>query len=250
MKKAVIIFSLFSHVATLFAQQWEPASTEWYSPMPPKVQPRVGVRPPSDAIVLFDGKDLLKWESSEPVERGQKPKPAPWKIVNGELYAVPGTGNIQTKEYFGDCQLHIEFKLPSPIDENYGNSGIFLQSRYEVQIIDGEYPTYVNGMIGSIYKQTAPLVNAYTKNGEWQICDIYWKAPKFDSNGLVEPAMITVVLNGIVIQNHYVLKGNTPYTGLPGYVPHGRMPLSLQEHGSEVGFRNIWIRHLTGFLEP
>ncbi len=245
MKKAVVIFTLFANMAAVFAQQqWKPASTEWYYPVPPKVQPGVGVKPPSDAIVLFDGKDLSKWESSKRVESGQKPDPAPWKIVNGELYVVPGTGGIQTKEYFGDCQLHIEFKLPNPIDNYYGNSGVIMQSRYEVQIIDGDYPTYVNGMVGSIYKQAAPLAHAYTKNGEWQIYDIYWKAPKFDSEGLVEPAMVTVVLNGIVIQNNYILKGDTPYTGLPKYVSHGRMPLSLQDHSSAVGFRNIWIRNL------
>jgi len=246
MKKIVVIFTLMINVAIVLAQQtqqWNPASTEWYSPVPPKVQPGVGARPPSDAIVLFDGKDLSKWESAKRVEEGQKPDPAPWKIVNGELYVIPGSGGIQTKEYFGDCQLHIEFKLPLS-DEEHGNSGVHLQGRYEVQIIDGDYPTYVNGMIGSIYKQSAPLVNAYTKNGEWQVYDIYWKAPKFDSNGLVEPAMITVILNGIVIQNHYILKGHTPYTGMPRYVPHGRMPLLLSEHGSEVGFRNIWIRNL------
>ena len=244
MKKVVVVFALFANVVIVFSQQWNPASTEWYYPAPPKVQPGVGALPPSDAIILFDGKDLSKWESAKPVAEGQKPEPVPWKIVNGELYAVPGTGDIRTKEYFGDCQLHIEFKLPAPNDKYYGNSGVILQSRYEVQIIDGDYPTYVNGMIGSIYKQTAPLANVYTKNGEWQVFDIYWKAPKFDSDGLVEPAVITLVMNGIVIQNNYVLKGTTPYTGLPRYTPHGRMPLSLQEHGSEVGFRNIWIRHL------
>jgi len=270
MKKAIVIFTLCAGTAIIFAQQpqqqdqrqgqqqqvqqqrppqWNPASTEWYYPDPPKVQPGVGAKPPSDAIVLFDGTDLSKWQSSRPpAERGQSPNPAPWKIVNGEMRIVPGSGGIQTKEYFGDCQLHIEFKSPPPENyhgQNRGNSGIFLQNTYEVQVLDGDNnPTYVNGMVGSIYKQSAPLVNAYTKNGEWQVYDIYWKAPKFDSNGLVEPAMITVVLNGINIQNHFILKGDTPYTGLPKYTPHGRLPLSLQDHGTEVAFRNIWIRNL------
>ena len=262
MKKVIVIFALFAGTAIIFAQQpqqqgqqqrppqWNPASTEWYYPDPPKVQPGVGTKPPSDAIILFDGTDLSKWESSSPpAERGQKPNPAPWKIVNGEMRVVPKSGGIQTKEYFGDCQLHIEFK--SPPAENYsgqnrGNSGIFLQNTYEVQVLDGDNnPTYVNGMVGSIYKQSAPMVNAYTKNGEWQVYDIYWKAPVFNGEGeLLSPAMITVVLNGIVIQNHYILKGHTPYTGLPRYTPHGRLPLSLQDHGTEVAFRNIWIRNL------
>jgi len=272
MKKVVLIFTFIASVAIVFAQQpqqpaqqqgqqqqvqqprppqWNPASTEWYYPDPPKVQPgKVAGQPPADAIVLFDGKDLEKWESKRPpAERGAKPNPAPWKIVNGEMRIVPGTGDIQTKEYFGDCQLHIEFKSPAPENhsgQNRGNSGIFLQNTYELQVLDGDNnPTYVNGMVGSIYKQSAPSVNAYTKNGEWQIYDIYWKAPIFNGEGeLLSPAMITVVLNGIVVQNNYILKGHTPYTGLPKYTPHGRLPLSLQDHGTEVAFRNIWIRNL------
>jgi len=165
------------------------------------------------------------------------------------LRVVPGKGSIRTKEFFGDCQLHIEFKSPAPENydgQNRGNSGIFLQSRYELQVLDADNnPTYVNGMVGSIYKQQAPLANAYTKNGEWQVYDIYWKAPVFGSGGKLEsPAMITVVLNGILVQNNYILKGNTPYTGLPDYQPHGRLPLSLQDHGTAVAFRNIWIRNL------
>jgi hypothetical protein len=251
MKKVIITVVLTVCIAHVYAQQvrqWNPASTEWYSPEPQKVQPGVSGKPPSDAIVLFDGSDLSKWESSKPVERGSKPEAAPWKIVNGEMRVVPGSGGIQTKQYFGDCQLHVEFK--SPPAENYngqnrGNSGIFLQSTYEVQVLDGDNnPTYVNGMVGSIYKQSAPLVDAYTKNGEWQVYDIYWKAPKFDGKGLVEPATITVVLNGVLVQNNYILKGHTPYIGLPEYTPHGRLPLSLQDHGTEVAFRNIWIRNM------
>ena len=269
MKKVIVIFMLFACVAIAFAQQqgqqqqgqqqqaqqqaprWNAASTEWYYPVPPKVQPgRVAGQPPSDAIILFDGTNLDKWESSRPAtERGQRPDPAPWKIVNGEMRVVPRTGGIQTKEYFGDCQLHIEFK--SPPAENYhgqnrGNSGVFLQNTYEVQVLDGDNNlTYVNGMVGSIYKQSAPSVDPYTKNCEWQVYDIFWKAPVFNGAGeLVSPAMITVVMNGVLIQNNYILKGDTPYTGLPKYTPHGRLPLSLQDHGTEVAFRNIWIRNL------
>ena len=254
MKKVIVFFAVFAYVAVICApqaqgqQNWNPASTEWYTPVPPKVQPGVGTQPPSDAIILFDGTDLSKWESQKPPSDRGKREPAPWKVADGEMRIVPGSGGIQTKEYFGNCQLHIEFK--SPPAENYngqgrGNSGVFLQNTYELQVLDGDNNlTYVNGMVGSIYKQSAPLVDAYTKNGEWQVYDIYWKAPVFDSNGLVSPAMITVVMNGILIQNNLILKGDTPYTGLPKYTPHGRLPLSLQDHGTEVAFRNIWIRNL------
>jgi len=257
MKKVILCIVVVAGMAMIFAQQtgaqqrqnWRPESTEWYTPVPPKVIPGEGTKPPSDAIILFDGTDLSKWVSQKPPAEGSNtPDPAPWKIVNGEMRVVPKSGGIQTKEYFGDCQLHIEFK--SPPAENYhgqnrGNSGIFLQNTYELQVLDGDNNrTYVNGMVGSIYKQSAPLVDAYTKNGEWQVYDIYWKAPVFDSNGLVSPAMITVTLNGVLIQNNYILKGGTPYTGLPSYTPHGRLPLSLQDHGTEVAFRNIWIRNL------
>ena len=223
-------------------QKVSPESTEWYYPVPPRVQPGVGTKPPSDAIILFDGTDLSKWVS----RNGEAAK---WQVQNGELVIEPGTGSINTKEYFGDCQLHIEFKSPAPeqnTGQNRGNSGIMLQSKYEIQVLDCDNnPTYVNGMVGSVYKQSAPLANAYTKNGEWQVYDIYWKAPKFGTNDELEsPAIVTVVLNGIVVQNNYVLKGTTPYIGFPKYAAHGRMPLSLQDHGTKTSFRNIWIRNL------
>ena len=272
MKKAVLFFTFSAGMALVFAQQpqpqtqqqgqqqqvqqprppqWNPASTEWYYPVPPKVQPgKVMGQPPSDAIILFDGKNLDKWESVRPpAERGQT-NPAPWKVENGEMKIVLRSGDIRTKEYFGDCQLHIEFKSPPPGNrsgQGRGNSGIFLPGGYELQVLDGDNnPTYVNGMVGSIYKQSAPLVNPYTKNGEWQVYDIFWKAPVFNGEGeLLSPAMITVLLNGVIVQNHYTLKGHTPYTGLPRYTPHGRMPIILQDHGDgEVAYRNIWIRHL------
>ncbi len=223
-------------------QQWKPESTEWHYPVPPKVQPGEGNNPPSDAIILFDGTDLSKWED-------RNGEPAKWTIQGDALVIEPGTGTISTKEYFGDCQLHIEFKSPAPENyngQNRGNSGIFLQSTYEIQVLDGDdNSTYVNGMVGSVYKQNAPSANAYTKNGEWQVYDIYWKAPRFGTNDELEsPAMVTVVLNGIVVQNNYILKGNTPYTGLPKYTAHGRMPLTLQDHGTKVSYRNIWLRNL------
>jgi hypothetical protein len=251
MRKVTYLFVSFGASFCLLAQaqqpqqsqQWDPRSTEWHYPVPQKVTPGQGTKPPSDAIILFDGKDTTKWEPA----RGEGP--IGWKVQNGSLVIAPGTGGIRTKEYFGDCQLHVEFK--SPPAENYdgqnrGNSAILMHSRYEIQILDGDNnPTYVNGMVGSIYKQSAPSVNAYTKNGEWQVYDIYWKAPVFNIDGSVQsPAMATVVLNGIVVQNNYILKGTTPYTGLPKYTAHGRLPISLQDHGTATEFRNIWIRNL------
>ncbi|SHE93647.1 protein of unknown function [Mariniphaga anaerophila] len=247
MKQLILFFLtfLFCFSFQLHAQdsgEWPPESTEWYYPAPQKVKPGINGSAPSDAIVLFDGSDFSKWTS----ENGA---PVEWKIVDGTLQVEPGTGGIITKEFFGDCQLHIEFRSPDPENyhgQNRGNSGIMLQRRYEVQVLDGDNnETYVNGMVGSIYKQSAPAVNAYTKNGEWQVYDIYYKAPRFGTNDQFEsPAMITVVLNGILIQNNFILKGHTPYVGLPKYEPHGRLPLFLQDHGTKVAYRNIWIRNL------
>jgi Domain of Unknown Function (DUF1080). len=241
-RNAFLLLALLAVNIAAFAQ-WSPEQTEWYYPKPEKVTPaKVAGQAPSDAVVLFDGKDLSKWVSD-------KGSDAPWKIENGVMIVKPGTGAIKTKEFFGDCQLHIEFKSPAPENhdgQNRGNSGIFLQSKYEVQVLDGDNnDTYVNGMIGSIYKQQAPLVDAYTKNGEWQVYDIIWKAPVFGTAGKLEsPAIITVILNGVVIQNNYILKGTTEYIGLPKYEEHGRLPIMLQDHGTEVAFRNIWIRNL------
>lgn len=241
MKIKFTVFGLFVTFVT-FAQ-WTPQQTEWYYPIPEKVSP--GKEPggaPSDAIILFDGTDISGWVN----DKGEDPG---WTVADGILTIKPGTGNIKTKEHFGDCQLHLEFRSPAPEQhhgQNRGNSGVFLMSQYEVQVLDADNnDTYVNGMVGSIYKQSAPLVDAYTKNGEWQVYDIYWKAPVFGTAGKLEsPAMITVVLNGVLIQNNYILKGHTPYIGLPEYIPHGRLPLLLQDHGTAVSFRNIWIRNL------
>ncbi|MBE6289431.1 MAG: DUF1080 domain-containing protein [Bacteroidaceae bacterium] len=257
MRKTLVLIGLAAWAfSSVYAQQqnvqqnqqqrrneWKPESTEWYTPVPAKVTPGSNGSAPSDAIILFDGKDLSKWQSRDG-------SPAGWTVQNGELIVAPGAGTIQTKDYFGSCQLHIEFKTPTPGPENTlqmkGNSGIMLQSRYEVQILDCDNnPTYVNGYVGSVYKQSAPLANPFTGTNQWQVYDIYWKAPVFGTDDQLEsPAMITVVLNGVVVQNNYILKGNTPYTGLPKYVAHGRMPLTLQDHGVKVAFRNIWIRNL------
>ncbi len=238
----VLLFFTITSFGQRFESQWKPENTEWYNPVPQVVEPGEGTKPPSDAIILFDGHDLSKWEGTN----GEEPK---WKIEGDALVILPKSGAIHTKDVYGDCQLHIEWRSPEKVEldgQKRGNSGVFLQSRYEVQVLDCfDNSTYVNGQAGSIYKQKAPLVNACRKPGEWQTYDIFWTAPKFGTAGVLEsPAAITVVHNGILIQNHYVLKGDTPYIGLPEYTPHGRLPLMLQDHNCPVAFRNIWIRNL------
>ena len=162
----------------------------------------------------------------------------------------PGTGDIQTREKFGDVQLHVEWwdpNLPADkVNQDRGNSGVFLQDVYEVQVLDNfENKTYVNGMVGSIYKQFPPLVNAAWPAEHWQVYDIIFTAPRFAANGaLLSPARFTVLLNGVLVQNNVFLSGGTTYIGLPSYQPHGDMPLRLQDHGHLVRFRNIWLRKL------
>ena len=212
--------------------------------MPKKVTPGAAGAPPSDAVILFDGKNIDAWKTT----RGEGA--AQWSVVNGELVVKPGTGDIQTKEKFGDVQLHVEWtdpKLPpDKVNQDRGNSGIFLQDIYEVQVLDNfENPTYVNGMVGSIYKQFPPLVNATNPAETWNTYDIIFTAPRFNADGsLASAARLTVLLNGILVQNNSVLKGGTTYIGAPNYVAHGDMPLRLQDHGHLVRFRNIWLRKL------
>ncbi|HUQ09461.1 MAG TPA: DUF1080 domain-containing protein [Steroidobacteraceae bacterium] len=223
----------------------EPKVTEVWFPVPAKVTPGASPgAPPSDAIILFDGKNIDGWQSTK------QPGAAQWTVANGELVVKPGTGDIQTKEKFGDVQLHVEWtdpKLPpDKVNQDRGNSGIFLQDIYEVQVLDNfENPTYVNGMVGSIYKQFPPLVNATQPAETWNVYDIIFTAPRFNADGsLASPARLTVLLNGILVQNNSVLKGGTTYIGAPNYVAHGDMPLRLQDHGHLVRFRNIWLRKL------
>jgi hypothetical protein len=223
----------------------EPKVTEVWFPVPGKVTPGASPgAPPSDAIILFDGKNIDGWQSTK------QPGAAQWTVANGELVVKPGAGDIQTKEKFGDVQLHVEWtdpKLPpDKVNQDRGNSGIFLQDIYEVQVLDNfENPTYVNGMVGSIYKQFPPLVNATNPAETWNTYDIIYTAPRFNADGtLASAARLTVLLNGILVQNNSVLKGGTAYIGAPNYVAHGDMPLRLQDHGHLVRFRNIWLRKL------
>lgn len=220
----------------------DPAKTEAWTPVPVVVATPVGAAP-SDAVVLFDGSGLAAWES----EQGGD---APWTVADGVLTVVPGSKGIRTRQHFCDIQLHIEWRSPAQTDgfdgQNRGNSGIFLQERYELQVLDShDNPTYPNGQAASIYKQAIPLVNASRPPGEWQSYDVIWKAPRFsEGGGLLAPARITVLHNGVLVQDDTVIAGTTEYRGPPSYAPHGCAPISLQDHDSEVSFRNIWVREL------
>jgi hypothetical protein len=222
-------------------------------PQPPVIWPgwfstqEAPGEPPSDAIILFDGKDLSKWVS---VKDGG---PARWKVENGYMEVVAGTGDIQTVEEFGDCQLHIEWAAPAEVrgeGQGRGNSGVFLMGRYEIQVLDCyENPTYADGTTAAIYGQYPPLVNACRKPGEWQVYDIIWLAPRFDENGnLIRPAYVTVFHNGVVVHYHTPLFGPTTHRATLPYQPHPPVgPLRLQDHGDPVRYRNIWYRPLRGY---
>lgn len=228
-------------------------TTEVYSPVPPVVTPGAKCGDaPSDAIVLFDGKNEDEWVK---VSDGS---PATWVIGDGILTVNKQTGNIQTKRTFTSYQLHLEYRIPADItgsDQARGNSGIFLASTgkgddgYEIQILDNyNNKTYVNGQAGSVYKQGIPLANPCRKPGEWSTYDIVWNAPSFNSDGsLQDSARVTVFLNGVLVQNNFELKGVTRYIGLPYYKAHGACPIKLQAHGDRskpISFRNIWVRPL------
>ncbi|MBM3284524.1 MAG: DUF1080 domain-containing protein [Candidatus Aminicenantes bacterium] len=215
-------------------------------PLPPVIVPGPAGPPvpaPSDAIVLFDGDDLSAWEDS----KGGPPR---WKVESGYMEVVAKTGSIRTKETFGDCQLHVEWAVPEVLSgegQGRGNSGVFLMNTYEVQVLDSyENKTYADGMAGAIYGQYPPLVNACRKPGEWQAYAIIFRRPRFDAEGKVlEAARMTVFHNGILIHDHVELAGPTTHKIRTPYMPHpDRLPLSLQDHGNPVRFRNIWIRPL------
>jgi hypothetical protein len=208
-------------------------------------------RPPSDAVVLFDGRDLSKWQRME----NGKPASAKWKVQDDFMEVVPGAGDIITKDSFGDCQLHFEWRTPSPAKgegQGRGNSGIILMGRYEVQVLDSyENPTYADGQAGSVYGQYPPLVNAARKPGQWQTYDIVFEAPRFRQNRLIRPAFMTVFHNGVLVHHRRKVLGPMRHREVPVYQPHpAEGPLLLQNHGDPVRYRNIWIRRLKGDTEP
>lgn len=212
--------------------------------------------PPSDAIVLFDGTDLSHWTSHHSnISKGGSDGPAEWKLVDGYVECIPGTGDIVSKEKFGDAQYHVEWASPEVVQgtsQNRGNSGVIIQSRYEVQVLDSyNNPTYADGQAGAIYGQWPPLVNATRPPGVWQSYDIVFEAPKFEGEKLVKPAYITVFLNGVLLHNRKESMGPMVYRQVAHYSPQpAEDSLLLQNHNSKVRFRNIWVRRLAGYDQP
>lgn len=256
MKKCFLIAFLFlkGSIIVTAQEKAKPEDTEVWQPVPKVVTPRNAATPtPSDAIVLFDGKNLGHWVTSRDTT-----KTAQWTVQNGVFTVKKGTGNIQTKQSFQNYQLHLEWQIPKNITgsgQGRGNSGLFLAGSgkgddgYELQILDSyNNATYVNGQAGSIYKQFAPLVNANNPPGMWNVYDIVWTAPVFNEDSSVKtPARVTVFFNGALVQNNTELKGGTQYIGTPSYKKHGATPIKLQDHGDKsepISFRNIWIRPL------
>jgi 3-keto-disaccharide hydrolase len=225
-------------------RQGDPKLTEVWQPEPKVINPgKTSQDAPSDATILFNGKDFSQWQHVNG-------NAVSWTIKDNYMQCKPGSGNIQTKQGFGDCQLHIEWRTPDTArgeGQERGNSGIFFMGRYELQVLDSYHNrTYSNGQAGSIYKQYMPLVNVCRGPGEWQTYDVIFTAPRFNSDSTVKsPARITVLQNGVLVQNNVSLWGGTEYIGIPAYQMHGdKEPLVLQDHGNTVKYRNIWIREL------
>ena len=246
----------YSDTPVLPGQKWRVHDIA--RPKPPLVTPapldRPGA-PPSDAIVLFDGKDLSKWTArGKGKERSKEVQPG-WKVENGYLEVVGGAGDLVSKEKFGDIQLHVEWAAPAEIDGTSqwrGNSGIMFMGRYEIQILDSwNNPTYADGQAGAIYGQWPPLVNPARKPGEWQTFDIFFEAPRFEGGKVLKPAYVTVVYNGVLVHHHKEILGPVAHRRYNLYTPHDpEEPLVLQDHDTKVRFRNIWVRRLKGYDQP
>ena len=230
---AVAVLAVAALAAHLIAGEWTSGKV-W--PEPKVIDPGDAAKAPSDAVVLFDGKDLSQWKGGDQ-----------WIVKDG--YAISNKAGIETKRGFGSCQLHVEWASPEKVEgagQGRGNSGVYLMNNYEVQILDSYInKTYFDGQCASIYKQWPPLVNACRKPGQWQTFDIIFTAPKFEKGKVAKPACVTVLNNGVLVQNHAEILGTTAWDRAPAYAPHPeRLPLQLQFHGNPVRFRNIWIREL------
>ena len=252
LKSIIILFPLYTFAQEEYPEppKMDPEMSEFWLPQPDVVTP--GETPcatlipaPSDAEILFDGNDLSKW-------KGEKSEEAQWIVSDGVLTVNKGTGSIVTKKNFRDFQLHLEWKVPENItgrSQSRGNSGIILQGQYEIQVLDNyNNKTYVNGQAGSVYKQTPPLVNAMKKPGEWNEYDIIYTAPTFKDDGTYRTfPYVTVIHNGIVVQNNTRINGATAFIGFPKVKEHGDGPIIIQDHGDPseaISFRNIWVREL------
>ena len=222
-----------------------PEETELYKPVPPTVNPTSQNGVPSDAIVLFDGTNFDEWQTTADSSEVK------WLLnADGSMTVKNKSGNIQTKRNFGSVQLHIEWRSPKEVQgkgQGRANSGVFLQQRYEVQVLDNNNnDTYVNGQVGAIYKQSIPLAKASVPSGEWNTYDIIYHAPEFDTRNKTKSATITVLHNNVLIQDHFEIEGTSEYIGWPKNHPHGKAPIMLQDHqdNSRVSYRNIWVREL------
>jgi len=246
-RKNAIVMGLAASIAAFgvsakeLTPEQQAAKSEVWEPVPAVVEAAPG-KAPSDAVVLFDGTDLSAFESL-------KGGAAKWTVEDGTLTVKPGAGDIVSKQSFCSVQLHAEWKTPTDVEglesQQRNNSGIFLQQRYEVQVLDSyNNKTYPNGQAGSIYKQSIPLVNPVNPPGEWQTYDIIFNAPEFDGDKLVEPGYLTVLINGVLVQNHTEILGKTEWIGGPSYEAHGCAPIQLQDHSNPVSFRNIWVREI------
>ncbi|MBK8503393.1 MAG: DUF1080 domain-containing protein [Saprospiraceae bacterium] len=236
-----LTFCFYASISAI-TQEMKPEETKVWDPEPAVITPGMNGSAPSDAIVLFDGKSLDGWVDKDG-------GPSKWKLEDGAMVAQKGAGDIITKHKFESAQIHIEWRTPAKVEgesQGRGNSGIFLQGVYELQVLDSyNNRTYSNGQAGSIYKQTMPLANASKGPGEWQTYDIIYHAPTFNSGHEYKThPTITVFHNGVLIQDHTKIQGTTPYIGPPKVNQHGKGPLKLQDHGNPTAFRNIWIREL------
>ena len=238
---AILPFFVLLAAPMLQAQQWSVHDPR--RPPPPEVDPGSSTRPPADAVVLFDGKDLSRW-------RMKNGAPAAWRVENGYFEVVPGSGDLASVAGFGDCQLHVEWATPAPPSgegQDRGNSGVFLMGLYEVQVLDSyRSRTYADGQAAALYGQFPPLVNASRPPGEWQTYDIVFHHPRFDRHGRLErPATMTVLHNGVLVQDGVELVGATAHKVRAKYAAHAdRLPLVLQDHGHPVRYRNVWVREL------
>lgn len=247
MRIRYLLFPAVVAFAALPVIKWKPG--DHHRPQPALVTPGTPGTPqhagtaPSDAVQLFNGKDLALWQQ-------RNGKPAAWKVREGYFEIAPGSGDIVTKESFGDCQLHLEWATPNPphgVDQEPGNSGVYLQSLFEIQVLESNRnKTYPDGQAGAVYCQYPPLVNPARPPGEWQTYDIVFHAPRFSPDSKLEdPATVTLLFNDVLVQDHTLLTGPTDYMKRPPYKPTPpRLPLLLQDHGQPVRYRNIWVREL------